>query len=344
MKQFFNGRFRGGFADPRLMPSWAKYNYSPTTTMTAKEAWEDMGPYDVQKRKVYVQTATGKALSDYQMLRRCKTPDDPQERDYGIVGSKYQLISPSDMVEMASQYIKDFTGKALPISTMGVFGTGETMFIAWALPDYAVAGDEMKAYLMLKAPYMPNRAIVVGNTDQRIICWNTLLAAERTAVEKLSIEHHRNPRERLQKWLADIYKKALDRSGVIKEAYEVMAAARLNPVQVNMVLAKVIPAPAMPTQTDHPEHERRMATWESAMNKAQAARDDIRFLFYGAGTGAHTPAVAGTGFGLFNAVSEWADWRKTSDTRAAGNDLISNNGARATTIRNTYSAVMEAIR
>lgn len=312
--------------------------------MTARKALTTIGEYDVETVPLILNPAAGSDLLGHDIpvahraIVRHPVTDDPQPRVFGVVGPEYQLITPRDVAVLWDEHV------AQPIQTMGALRNGSMLFVTTALPSLDVKGDPVENYMGLFSPMDGARAASVEVFPVRVQCENTLKLAQSMATEVYRVVHDEHAKERLGTWLTGVYEEATMRVAVIAEAFDILAGRSVTKREANTVLSVAYPEPNLPRQ-DAPADvmDERMERWEKSRDRVLRRRDSAYGLFDGGSVNMTAKATKGTTWGLYNAVAETEDWRRTN----AGVDSVTENlliGHRAEVKRRTFEACMELSR
>lgn len=322
------------FGDQRY-PAWHELGQVFNKPISATEAYRKMGPYEVRLADL---NAEGVALKQRAILRN-PTTDDPETRVLGIVGSDYHLVTPDDFVTIWDERV----GK--PIETIGALGWGETFFISTSLPKMDVRGDEIEFYLLGKLTQTGLAANEVMTTGVRVVCQNTLNAAEASTTMRLKVAHDQHVRQRMGDWLQGIVDEAETTAHVLKEQFDLLASKRIKSADAEELFEEAYPYPNAPKK-NAPAHvvEQRIQWWSENVSLMDRRRDGARNLFEGMGTGLDIPAAKGTLWGAYNAVVETEDYRRgRNETTPEGRASIAESimfGERAMCKRRAFKAAM----
>jgi len=320
-------------------PEWHDLGEISKVPMTAAEAWGRMTPYSVRMSDLFLKLQNGKYdYSGFRAIVREPVPDDPIERIFGVIGNDYVLIEPQEICEIFDNAVQT------PIQTLGSLGKGETLFMSVHLPDLDVKGDLVENYLVLTSPYIGNASIKTMVTPKRPVCQNTLRAAARAATEVYRVTHDVNARKRLANWMAGMMGRAKQRTETLQQAFDMFASYSPSVRTVMNMIEDVYPYPLTPDQPDDPEVDlglssRRLEYYASTVETLDRSRQAVRELFDGRGTGLEVKACSGTGWGFYNAVAEWENWRRTTNVQARGESVLV--GARGAAIERAYSVVFD---
>lgn len=323
----------------RRLAAWHPFGRVVEEDLTAREAYERMGPYRVALRPLVVDL--GDTVIDLfggtdlrfgrRAIVRWPTEADAEFRVFGVVGPGYRLLTPEETCEVFDRAV------GRPVETIGALGRGERLFITTKLPAIDVKGDEVELYLALLNPMTGGGAAMALKTPVRVVCANTFVLAERLAVEQYRVVHDEHAAERLERWLKLAYEQAVARVAMLREALEVLADRKVTNVEARTCVARAWQLPAPPRRDCPPEvYDLRVQRYEATREALERRREAALRLFGGDGTGMDHPACAGTAYGLYNAVVEVEDFRRTSATLDGVTESILF-GERAAVKRRAYS-------
>ena len=298
--EIFGERFFG----KQREPAWHGLGKVMNVPVTAIQAFEDMGAYDIHAEKLY--RGNGSVVSGQAIVRELTAKGEP-EKVIGIVGPDFMPVTPTQ----TCQAYDDSIGQA--VETIGALKDGETLFISTKLPTIAVKNDEVEMYLLLINPMGGGEAVQIRTTPQRVVCQNTLTIAQSLSAQCYKVRHDINALANMTGWLKDVMGKAKDQTAMIKEALEILANYWVDEKTAVEVLNQTYPAPRVPRNTAPKDvMVRRLEHREYLGEVLASCRDNVLKLFSGAGTGMETPECAGTAYGLFNACAEFEDnrWSK----------------------------------
>lgn len=261
----------------------------------------------------------------------------------GAVGPDYTLIPPREAVQMWDKAMGNRPGMRplVPVETMGVLDNGRILFVTAELPAFAVAGDAVRSFMLAKIAFGGNEANGVYNVQIRTVCKNTLNAGIRSASEAYRIIHGPNALEDYQDWLNHVYQGAVMRAEALAEAYNLFAARQMNSAAVGHVLEVAYPEPRMPS-ADAPRriYETRRVKYMADLARVGAKRTAAEKLFDGRMLG-HVEAVPGSGWALFNAVTELEGSRSSKTDEQRAYDMLF--GPRAATMGRAFEAISEVV-
>lgn len=318
---------------------WHRLGHVNDTPQTGRQTLEMIGTVDVRLLPVVVDLNGDLVdVPDYQVIMRLPTPDDDYLRAFGVVSPQYVLLTPEDAVDAWDTVVKR------PVETMGFIRNGAVLFITTELPGFNVRGDESKGYMMLSSPMTGEDTLSVSYVTTRVVCQNTWLVALAGATETYRIRHDTGAKYMLKSHLKDIYERFTFRHDAVQEALDILAAHRVSPEDEMLVLERAYPEPAVPVENCPPDvYEKRVEKWELDRMQVLEYRFTAGQLFQGEGTGMDLPATKGTAWGLFNAVTELANYGgRRVDPKARAQAVLF--GSQGDVIKRAFDASLEISR
>lgn len=298
--EIFGERFFG----KQRQPAWHGLGKTFDMPMTAVQAFEDMGKYEIHAEKLY--RANGQTVQGQAIVREL-TAKGEAEAVIGIVGADFMPVSPMQTCEAYDGSI------AKPVETIGALRDGETLFISTKLPSIDVRGDEVEMYILIVNPMGGGEAMQIRTTPVRVVCANTLTMAQGLSTQLFRIRHDANALSNLTGWLGGVMGKAEGQVTMMKEALTLLADFRVTEIVAKDIITATYPDPKTPRNTAPVEvMKKRYEHREYLAERRAVTREEILKLFNGAGTGMERAECAGTAYGLFNAVAEYEDcaWSK----------------------------------
>lgn len=225
-----------------------------------------------------------------------------QERTaYGPVGSRYQVHSAQEIFA----FIDELQGGGAVLETVGSLGRGEREFIVVKLPDSVMVGgnDRSDLYLTGTTAFDGTQSTEFDLTATRIVCANTWKWAKQQS------KHHAKIRHTSSLDISNVEKarRVLELSLSYAESMQQLGNKLLG-IDLRMedaaeVVSKLFPfpetvKPGMPLD-DLSTGEKR------AVSQAQEKRQKVFTLYKHSPT---MPEDSDNAWGLFNAVTEYADW------------------------------------
>lgn len=342
--------FHDRFFNRSQRPAWHGLGINIEDDMTAVDAFERVGAYDVTKEAV--QTVGGMAVPYYALIRE-PVPDDDVRRVIGMVTDQYELIPPRQFCEAWDAKV------ARPVETLGSLKRGAILFISTLLDEFSMDADKVKQYIVAFGPMDGKRAVEVWVTGVRVVCWNTLQAADRQARLRFTVAHDGNAVPQLEGWLEHIQVQAMSRAHALAQAYTNMANTPIGATESQAAIEKVYPWPQLPKGFKHVAKGQEITPdmaidlppvvaahiaekngkYNSTVRLVERHRNAVSQLWFdGKATGGEMDTANGTRWGLYNAVSEWESHR-----RYRGNAPVHSlfGGARGNAIARAYEVLVK---
>lgn len=220
---------------------------------------------------------------------------DSDESPFAVVSDRYKPVQPKEVMEFFRDLISTHN---MTIETAGSLKNGKRI---WALAKtgdaHKVLGvDNVDSYLLLATSYDLTFSTLAQFTSVRVVCNNTLQQSLSDYVGRVTIPHFRDFNAK------SVHEQlGLGRAqwGAFSQALDAIAKTKIDTAKAKEVLDKLFKVPEDDITFIDPQVTKILA------------------LFHGKGIGSD---VAGqTGWGLVNAVTEYADHHKRA--RSQGNRL-----------------------
>jgi len=286
-------------------PGWHRLGYVSQEAMPIAEAVRlanmdhDWSTHPVQTTVMDMDGVTTLDIPDkFAVVRTNKRLNE--RRAFGPVGTRY---TPHPIEEVFS-FVDELQGGGATIETLGSLGRGEREFVTIKLPHTATIGgkDASNLYLFAGTSFDGTTATSFDATAVRVVCGNTWKMAKRASQAVVKFRH-----------TADLDVSNVEKARMVLElslgyAEDLtmlgnrLLGTALRDEDAANVLAALFP---------FPEHVKPGMSWDSldiksqnAVTKAQGQRQAVFGLYK------NSPAKAtpDTGWGLYNAVTEYADW------------------------------------
>lgn len=234
--------------------------------------------------------------------------NDEGKQVFNVVSNQYHEVTHHQFVELWDRVVKSH------IDTIGLLGSGETLFIVAQLPKFDVKGDEVQSYLMAMNPLTGNQAITGVVSGVRTVCQNTLLAALSSFTQKFRVVHKKDPVSQIEGFLKEVWEGTTAKVETLREAFNLLASTRVADDEAKEVFQNVYPDLEAPvnlmnaTPTDRELD--KLAAWERENGRQQVHREKTFALFDGDGVGSMSEAAKGTAWGAYNAVVEYEQYLK----------------------------------
>lgn len=310
--EVFSQRFYG-----HREPAWHGKGRVGQEGETAMQVWSGMTPYGLELRPAHVWMSAGEGIpqdfveTSHRFIVRTAVPDDPVERIFGVVSDQYQIVTPQQICEAF-----DRVSQGLPVETMGSLGYGEKFFIVAKIGELQVKSDKSDDYLFVASPYQPGESITLLRTGVRVVCANTWRAALGSRQGKFlwrGNHNNANLAQEMEIWLEHSIRQALGQTQEIQQFMDILAAWKMQKKDVYEALFRVYPN-AEDDVASYPAklQEDRRAKIEAVNKSAKRSQEAVERLFDGAGTGLSDPKIKGTAWALFQAATEYEDYRKST--------------------------------
>lgn len=211
--------------------------------------------------------------------------------------------------------------------------------------DTIVEGDEVSRYILLAHGHDGLLAIRAGLTPVRVVCQNTLSAAIGDGKQLLKIFHHANAGKSLDA-ARDIITRANGAFDRAADAYRALAKMNVTEKQLRAYVDAVFPKTktqaeiaAEATQTLEQLLARPVSPKESVFaaevgdmttETKSFIYEEVKSLFNGKGAGSQLKGVAGTGWGAYNAMTDFLTHGRGKDADSRlNNSFFGPEGARA---------------
>jgi phage/plasmid-like protein (TIGR03299 family) len=289
---------------------WHGFGTAVDGLMTGAEVLEKAGlDWQVEKRPLYIDPPEG-GLKNLQLVQSHEATVRVSDNSVlGVVGKVFTPTQNSELADCMDAVVDSGEAK---YETAGSLLDGRRVFISMEMPKHiSVAGDdsEFESYLLGVNGHDGGQAFEVLRTTVRVVCWNTLQSAKAKALAKFSARHTTGVTARVGE-IRDAL--ALEFKGLetFNEVLNKMARARISEARGREVLLKVFPLKADD-----------MAEADLAKSDFAAALANWRT------TETISDKLRGTNYGLFNAITEYADFGlsyRKPDRRAL--DLMFSGG------------------
>jgi hypothetical protein len=222
-------------------------------------------------------------------------------------------------------------------------------FITTKLPTIGIMGDEVERYLGVTSPLDGTAALSAEEWPLRVVCANTLRAAQAGALGAYRIVHTEDALNQIGGWIKEVYERAKANANTLKDAFEKLARTQVaNPI-AKKSFETVYPDPSPPRQTAPGDAMRkREANHAAECRRISRFRDEAFALFDGKGRGMTSRAANHTAWGWVNAVTELEDFRKSNfiggkkgEAERAGESALF--GARAAVKERAFAIALDMV-
>jgi phage/plasmid-like protein (TIGR03299 family) len=198
----------------------------------------------------------------------------------GSVRSVYEIVTNAEAFAPLEPLVDS---GLLTLETGGVLREGAD---AWLLGRWAfdrmgdtakeVFGDEVIPFSAIMSNHSGRRGILLGNTPIRVVCANTLGAAEESGISKwVSVAHTSQAKSNLIAAAEEIFAGVIRKYETIAKAYKLLKATALTAEQFNLfVLDAIAPDPRL-----DPKYNPEAKLAEVVLNRALNKREKITDLW-----------------------------------------------------------------
>lgn len=313
-------------------PAWHRMGIVKLDPTNAVEGLEAVGEWFVEQRAI--QTVDGMPLTQRAIVR---SSPGLEPSVLGVVSDSYTLISPRQFCELFDAKI------GASIETLGAIRDGGILFVSTKMPSMDIKGDELIPYFLATNGMNGTNGVSLMVTHVRVVCQNTLMAAESGASETVRLRHDEKVTEQLEAWMAHLYASAEARAATLEASYSQLAETKATKTSIKAVLNAAYPLPKAPALDMPPSiAEQARRNYENLKARMVKQQETAEALFLGAGTGAELPAAAGTLWGLWNAVVEAEDYRNGGSADTLAESAVFGNRARNK--QRAYAAALKAAK
>jgi len=270
-------------------------------------------------------------ISGYKLLQRSDT-----KADLAVVGSEFRVFQNAEMVAL----MRRIGGASVVWETAGALGTkGATTWCLARLPDlgFSLGSDATEFYMLITNGHGNNRALTVMPTTVRVVCQNTMRAAEgdknaqkrrlanaqagdftATALASGYGIHHNEGLDRAVADVGQAYKRCLANRDATKVACEMMAAKAISEADARLYWERVLGEAVGQDETDRVK----------AMREEREAKRRRQLATIWNGPTSQTDAARGTVYGAFQAAVEWLDHEAPARSDGESSRSPRSGGAR----------------
>lgn len=223
-------------------------------------------------------------------------------RAFGPTSNNYKIHTVPQMFSLAENML----GEGAVVDTIGSLGFGERMFLTLILPvDINVPDDKMGMYMTATTGFDGSTATRYDMTPIRIVCANTWAAAHAASEAKIKFRHT-SSLEGKEMAAATALGLAQQYAEVIEAQARSLLAVSLRDEDAAQVIATLFPFPesiASAINTGKFNIDFATPAEKRAITTTQESRHTVFSLY----KDSPTKATPNTGWGLLNAVTEYAD-------------------------------------
>lgn len=296
----------GKYSFAGTQPAWHGLGQIVKEAMTAEKAIElaNLG-YEVCKTPALA-TINGNTI---QVPEKFATYRKDTGAIFGIVGNRYEIVQNKDAFNFFDAIIGE---KQAIYETAGALGQGERIFITAKMPDFIrIEGtdDLTEVYVMLTNSHDGSGAVIAAVTPIRVVCQNTLNAALKSTISRVSVRHTTNVNANLENAhkLLGITHKYVEQ---LNECFNVLAKKFITDAQVKTLVETLF------------KSEKEDST------RIKNIREAVMLSYH---TGVGQENIRGTAWGALNGITHYIDHVKEyKDADAKLTNVIEGAGAKIT--------------
>lgn len=223
-------------------PAWHTLGHVLQEQVTAEEALT-IGGITYQ----YVSSPIGYTLPDGTFVQtedrvvvlREPTHDDPEWRRLGIVSNKYSFLQNEELAKGLDAIAAQTGWK---FETVGALHNGATIFLTLDAGSRSVKGDEYRQFFIVSDGKASGRTLQISVAPVRVVCANTLMAAESSASMSVKIPHSSNVSDSYAFWTQIVAGLEKSRQHTF-DALDRMASVRITNLQAKSIIEAAYPLP-----------------------------------------------------------------------------------------------------
>ena len=231
----------------------------------------------------------------------------------GVVGNRYEIFSNDDMWSYVDTLQRE---GQVELETAGSLRLGRTTWCLCKKGSFeALAGDPIQQYILVGNSFDGSSPLHFLSTDVRVVCWNTFNAALKGAKYMFNVRHTKNIQEQVKE-----VQKALALNNKYQESVKELVAGLVQKAVTATEIDNIIQNVIFPAAKSADKVIQTVGAGDNviSLEEVKSRRDTIRknrieavteLIETGAGT--DIPGVKGTLWGVYNAITEWADHTKT---------------------------------
>lgn len=229
----------------------------------------------------------------------------------GVVGNRYTPIQNREVFK----FLDNLTDGGATYETAGSMDGGRKVFMTMKMPSSILIDgkDRSDMYLFATTSHDGSFSLNVSLTAVRVVCYNTWRMARRASDFKHSIRHTANSNKSIVK-AREVMSMTFEYAGFLQEQAEKLSEIPVFAHDILTFTETLFPYPKDVVQNMH-----QLDTQQQRIkNNIDTKRDKVEHLYlYSQGQ----QGTVGTAWGLFNAVTEYADYysqarAKTSQDKA----------------------------
>lgn len=290
-------------------PAWHGLGTILSTAPSIEEAWKLAYPHTLFKLDIQAVMAIDDGSVHTMPLSHSKAIVRDDGVELNTVGADFELVQPYEVLDTFRPLLDS---KLVELEAGGSLRDGRQM---WALGKIKqaeteiVKGDSIKGYFLMFTGFDGTLRLGMTQTNVRVVCANTLAMAIGSKGERSEyrFKHTKNIRQRIADARTTI-KEGIERFHKNTEAYKVLAEKKWSDRTMQVYVRNVL-------LTD--DEQQRVTDGEDLSGKKEAIVQNVIELLDTQRGLEYVPAIRGTAWQAYNAVSEYVthEYGRTSDSR-----------------------------
>jgi len=228
----------------------------------------------------------------------------------GIVGNRYQVYQNSEMWAFIDEFQKQ---SGIKLETAGSLRNGRT---TWVLAKNgtmeAISGDPIEEYFLFRNSFDGSSPISCMFTNIRVVCNNTLSAALKGTKNIFNVRHTASADGQIKEVQRALGIRSKYQAEVAK-SFDTLAKYQMGSTDINNFLnEKIFPVKTGTVQTvGFGENVQPLFEISQRGETARTNKIDKVLELVETGAGTEISGVKGNAYGLYNALTEYADHEKS---------------------------------
>lgn len=211
----------------------------------------------------------------------------------GIVSDHYKIIQNTEAFAFMDSLVYN---NDLFYESAGSLRGGKYIWLLARFPtEYAVSDDDIsRDYVLLVSSHDGTKAVRILPTNVRVVCWNTMTYALKSAAEKMIIRHKGDIQNSLEE-TRNILHLLNSTNQQVHDMMKGLSNKETPSEKVTEFINQVFPLPVVKDD----ETKEISTKLTNIRNRAQANFEEM-----------NTKATIGTAYGLFNSVTQYVDHQR----------------------------------
>lgn len=279
----------------RANTPWDGFGTRIETPMTSKEAMIEAGlDWNVELNNIIVASDDDINITTHKAVIR---PTD--NHVLGIVGNKYQPVQNIEAFEFMDSLVHD---GLMQYEIVGSHRDGKMIWLLGKIGQFdVVPGDKVNKYIFLLNSHDGTSALRCFFTSVRVWCQNMIRhILSKHAKDGVRLHHTKNIREHMTE-AKEVLGFANENFNQFESTTKYLSTKQINTDRLEKFVETLFPIPQIILKQDE----------DKVPHSIEKARNKVTELFE-TGVGNSAPNIRGTGWAALNAVTEYANYYRTS--------------------------------